>query len=162
VYNKIKPQYGHAYASTTLGSQKESEWLVYMTVIMDFHSATFHHFQTLWRTPARENPWFQARLLIDYITFRVYGYTTERISGQRLEMGRQNFEREIVTVYPLHYLLRPCCNNHVYYFCVAAKLNTRTSPSLPELGFRYFLEKLPLATGDDDNVQLSKWHQRPT
>jgi hypothetical protein len=70
--------------------------------------------------------------------------------------------REFVTVYPLHYLLLLCCNNHVYYFCLAAKHNTRTSPYLLEFGFRYSLEKLPLATGDEDNVQLSKWHQKPT
>jgi hypothetical protein len=137
--------------------------MVNMTVIMDFHSVTFHYFQTLWRTQTSANPWFQARLFIDWLhKIRVTGYTTDGTSGQQLEVRRQNFEREMVTVYPLHHLLWPYCNNHMYYFCVTAKHNTRTSPSLPEFGFRYFLEKLPLVTGDDDNVQISKWHQRPT
>lgn len=65
VYNKIKSQYGHAYASTVLRSQKESQRMVYMTVIMDFHSVTFHYFQTLWRIQTSANTWFQARLFID-------------------------------------------------------------------------------------------------
>jgi len=56
--------------------------MAYMKVIMDFHSAIFHNFQTLCRTPISANLWFQARLLIDYIKIRVNGCTTEGTSGQ--------------------------------------------------------------------------------
>jgi len=68
-------------------------------VFKDFRSTTFYPFQTFWRKTTSTNPWFQARLLSNYITIRMNGYTTEETWGQQLEVGRQNFDRDMVTVY---------------------------------------------------------------
>jgi len=129
-----------------------------VTVFKDFHSTTFYPFLPLWSPTTSSNPLFLARVLSDYITIRVNGYTTEGTSGKQLQVWRQNFDRDMVPVYTSASLLWPCCNNHVYYFSVAAKHNTRTSHSVTEFGFQYFMEKFP-PTASDDNIQLRKWHQ---
>lgn len=89
-----------------------------VTAFKDFHSKKFYPFQPFWRTTTSTNSWFLARLFSDYITIRLNSYTTEGISEQQLEVGRQNFDIDMVTVYTLASLLWPCCNNHVYYFSV--------------------------------------------
>lgn len=153
-------QYGHTYASTTIMSPKVSELIVWwrysrIFILRNFFPSNISSAHQLVQILGFKRGYWVIISQFVWMAIPLKGHQDSSWKWEDKTLRQRWWQSIHWSVF---------CDL-VITMCIISPLLRNIaleSSSLPEFGFRYFLEKLPIATGNDDSVQLSKWHQRPT